>query len=968
MEEVVNKSLHNNFECMEIDEDKLEFDLSDHNLLTAQFHFNRGSSRFEKHRTKEINYLKINDVTKQNFLDTVKKELRNRNTPDITIEKYEKIITDAKDSCLMKTMKKKIPKQGNKEDNIWFNKDIEKAIKTRKLYNRQKRNESDHIKKQDLEQKYQKQKREVQKLIKLEVTKHERRITTEIKNDKSHRKLWDTVNTLRGKLRNENKENTLYDLDNKIIENSEYANVINECWQQIYQKHQNDIEEEWSTNKRNQYIHRHEHEIKNGSIVINNINIPAILEEHFDMVEQVHRTNIPSILEEHFDMVEQINCSKAMSKPDITCNELKLHIRKIKNRRAPGPDNIKPDLLKIIGEDDYCIKELTHGMNNILDKKDKLPSTWTESKTVLIPKKNKPTVKDLRPIALTNATYKLFMGILKSKMEKHIREIRQDSEVQAGFTRHRRIADNLFILDYCVATSFKNRKEMYLISVDFAKAFDSIKRSTLIFALKKYKIHPQIIDVIAQIYSNDQTHIYFNNMFQCDIDVTSGIRQGCTGSSNLFLLITYIIIEKLYENLDGLKTNICKIVALFFADDGMIIMQSLKETIDSIKILTDIAQDCGLSINKAKSNILIYNSKEQPDHIEGIPVTNKMNYLGVTVQNKKDCFKLHKEECLNKARHRSNLMPAVIAKSCNKILIGKTYWKNAALPSIMHGTEIVCFTKKQISDLQTEENKAFRYTVNARKCTAISALRGEMGASLQKNRDMKTKILFLRHILTDNNLMKEILIHQLEAKKPTKWIKQIKEYLEELQININTIQTSTIQDIKSTIKIYDSNLWHTDMQEKSTLTIYRKYKHSIKDEQNLYDNSAGTTTLFEARTGTLQLNDTKRHTNGETSCELCGYHYENCEHFLLHCTALQETRKNVIGLQQPFKESIDETISDFLLFKENSEEIINRNRDDLQKLWQHRLKIIHTNVNQNQAVALNQTLDTDHRHRPQTLT
>ena len=38
-------------------------------------------------------------------------------------------------------------------------------------------------------------------------------------------------------------------------------------------------------------------------------------------------------------------------------------------------------------------------------------------------------------------------------------------------------------------------------------------------------------------------------------------------------------------------------------------------------------------------------------------------------------------------------MPAVIAKSCKKILIGKTYWKNAALPSIMHGTEIACFTK-----------------------------------------------------------------------------------------------------------------------------------------------------------------------------------------------------------------------------------------------------------------------------------
>ena len=78
------------------------------------------------------------------------------------------------------------------------------------------------------------------------------------------------------------------------------------------------------------------------------------------------------------------------------------------------------------------------------------------------------------------------------------------------------------------------------------------------------------------------------------------------------------------------------------------------------------------------------------------------------------------------------------------------------------------FTKKQISDLQIEENKAYRHTVNAKKCTVISALRGEMGASLQKTRDMKTKILFSRHILSDNNLMKEILMHQLEDKKNNK--------------------------------------------------------------------------------------------------------------------------------------------------------------------------------------------------------
>ena len=95
----------------------------------------------------------------------------------------------------------------------------------------------------------------------------------------------------------------------------------------------------------------------------------------------------------------------------------------------------------------------------------------------------------------------------------------------------------------------------------------------------------------------------------------------------------------------------------------------------------------------------------------------------------------------------------------------------------MHGTEIDCFTKKQISDLQTEESKAFRYTVNAKKCTAISAQRGKMRASLQKTRDMKTKILFLRHILSDNNLMKEIMMHELEVKNQHNGLNRLKNTL-----------------------------------------------------------------------------------------------------------------------------------------------------------------------------------------------
>ena len=104
------------------------------------------------------------------------------------------------------------------------------------------------------------------------------------------------------------------------------------------------------------------------------------------------------------------------------------------------------------------------------------------------------------------------------------------------------------------------RKNLYLISIDFQKAFESIKRD----ALNKYRIHPLIIAIITNIYSKDKTHLYFTSIHQDDIKITNGIRQGCNGSSNLFLLVTYLIIEMMYLCLNGIYTNICKIAALFF--------------------------------------------------------------------------------------------------------------------------------------------------------------------------------------------------------------------------------------------------------------------------------------------------------------------------------------------------------------------------------------------------------------------
>ena len=56
-----------------------------------------------------------------------------------------------------------------------------------------------------------------------------------------------------------------------------------------------------------------------------------------------------------------------MEDPHITTDVIQ-QIRKIKERKSAGPDGIKPDVLKILGNDIQCINILAESMNKIITR------------------------------------------------------------------------------------------------------------------------------------------------------------------------------------------------------------------------------------------------------------------------------------------------------------------------------------------------------------------------------------------------------------------------------------------------------------------------------------------------------------------------------------------------------------------------------------------------------------------------
>lgn len=174
--------------------------------------------------------------------------------------------------------------------------------------------------------------------------------------------------------------------------------------------------------------------------------------------------------------------------PEIMENEVESIVKKLKIGKAAGPDNIYNEHIKYGGK--KIIKYLTKMFNEIIIN-GKTPDEWGLSDIITIHKKgDKHNIENYRPLSLGSNTAKIFTKIITNRI-KNTLEAQQPTE-QAGFRRNFSTIDHLFTINQLIQKCEEYNIEVYLLFIDYTKAFDSVKHRSVIEAMKDQGIEKKI--------------------------------------------------------------------------------------------------------------------------------------------------------------------------------------------------------------------------------------------------------------------------------------------------------------------------------------------------------------------------------------------------------------------------------------------------------------------------------------------
>ena len=252
-----------------------------------------------------------------------------------------------------------------------------------------------------------------------------------------------------------------------------------------------------------------------------------------------------------------------------------------------------------------------------------------------------------RGISLLPALYKIFIGILYTRLIGWIEENSILPETQFGFRKGRSTVSAVNDLKNSIQDDLVNHGKCYPCFVDYQKAFDSVDRNLLIAKLQKLGLRGRILGILHAICQNNLLQVVDGSFVSGKIVQNVGVAQGDKLSPLLFSLFIADLSKILQET--G-----CHVV--FYADDLVFSHRNLKNVKEALDRLANYCHTNKLTVNIDKTKALKFRKggKIMPEDAlfyRGIAIEyeNTFCYLGVNLTPKLACTE-HLNVLINKTK------------------------------------------------------------------------------------------------------------------------------------------------------------------------------------------------------------------------------------------------------------------------------------------------------------------------------
>ena len=328
--------------------------------------------------------------------------------------------------------------------------------------------------------------------------------------------------------------------------------------------------------------------------------------EHFQKL-----LNVPGdIDQESLDNIPQRITNTSLDEIQ-TMDEMARAIAGLKDCKAPGGDGIPAEVWKHGG--DNMFSRLQQLITNAREM-GSVPQEWKGASIITIYKKGDRTdCENYRGISLLSIAGKIFARILLNRLSTHITP-EVVPETQCDVRGNRSTVDMTFCLRQLQEKCIEQDRPLYVVFVDFSKAFDTVGRTGLRQLLKKHGCPDKFTTMIEELHTGMIANVSVGGEVSESFSVTNGIKQVCVLAPTLFsIFLSAMLDDALRDMWEGVyiqsrqstdlfnvahfrakaKTTRILMRELLFADDIALVAHSAEEMQKIVPAFSNASKNFG---------------------------------------------------------------------------------------------------------------------------------------------------------------------------------------------------------------------------------------------------------------------------------------------------------------------------------------------------------------------------------------